>query len=372
MSCLIDPFRFGSEGAPSALSTYWVSGAEHEAAASAIEKWSQTDWVAPSSIQSGITDAHGRVYFPSGSVGRSKLGALFTTVTVRMRFRPSTLDANIRDILIFREAGNQQCNVSLGTDANGTFIMRNGNTVLETSTGGVLWSIDNWYYIEAQITIGNSGSWLVKFWDDSLALLSTLSGSGDTQGGGNPDCDTVDWGSTAKDTYIDNLSIDINGGVIGAPTRVITRYPTGAGDLSQWTRGGTDSGANFSQVNEAVKDVVSYVQSSAADQYDFYPIDLTSLGGTMRSLQVNALGRAATAGTREFKLALRIGGVNYDATATENVTSTTTDRNRWGVWDNNPATSNAWVGDETVQVGVKSVTTDARMHQVCAEILVEL
>lgn len=370
ISASVSPSSSASpSGAASGLTGYWMSGAEHELAG--IEKWSQTDWVAPSSIQSGITDAHGRVYFPSGSVGRSKLGALFTTVTVRMRFRPSTLDANVRDFLIFREGTNLQCNISLGTDANGTFIMRNGSTVLETSSTG-LWAIDNWFYMEAQITIGNAGSWLIKFWDDSLALIATLSGSGDTQGSANPDCDTVDWGSTAKDTYIDDLSVDTAGAVIDAPTQVITRYPTGNGDLVQWTRGGVDTGNNYDQVDEAVKDVTSYVQSTAAGELDFYTIDLTSLGGTMKSLQVNALGRAATAGTQEFKLALRIGGVTYEAAATENVTSTTTDRNRWAVWDNNPATGNAWVGDEIVQIGIKSVTADVRIHQVCAEILVEL
>lgn len=234
-------------------------------------------------------------------------------------------------------------------------------------------SIDNWYDAELLAFIHDTtGSFTARLWDDTGTLLATLTGS-------NVDTRNLDvagtvslmtFGGAAMNSYIDNVVIDTSGNQLGR-CRVITRYPTGNGDLNQWPRGGTDTGANFSQVNEAVKNTTSYVQSSATDEFDFYDIDITSLGGTMLALQVNALGRSAS-GTADFKIALRIGGVTYEDSATQQWASTVADSNRWAVWSNNPATGGAWTGLETVQIGVKSVTANARLHQCCAEILVAL
>lgn len=370
MSMIIDPYRFAPVGAPSALQTYQIIGVEHEA--SPAERWSTAGGgTAPSSIQSGITDAHGRVYFTSGTRGRHDLGANYSNLTLRMRFRP-TINTGTDEILEMRDtSASPQCTIQL-VAADGSFrVIRGASNVLETSDPG-LWSINNWFYIEFQAVIDNSGSWLVRLWNDSGTLLDTLSGSGDTQETANAFANFVSFGSSTTDTYIDDISVDLGGAIIGARSIVIVRYPTGAGNYSAWTRGGTDTGANFSQINETVKDTVSYNQSTAADQKDSYAISLASLGGTMRALQVNGIARAATAGSRQFKVFLRIGGVDYEGAKTFTATSTSADTNFWEVWDNNPATGNEWTGSETVEIGVKSVTTDLRLHHCCAEILVSL
>lgn len=357
----------GSGGVPPALSTFWMASADHEG--SVTEGWVfQGDDLQPSSIQSGITDAHGRTYFTSGQQGRKDPLANFQSGTFRCRFRPTINSSG--DLIETRDTTSlPQCLFRIISD--GSFQITRAGTALETSATG-LWSIDNWFYVEFKVVIADSGSWVAKIWNDSLTLLATLSGSGDTQNTANAFWNIVEWGVTAADTHIEDISIDTTGGLIDAPSRVIVRYPTGAGNYAAWTRGGTDTGANFSQVNETVKDTVSYVQSNAADQKDSYPISLASLGGTMRALQVNALARAGTAGSRQFKLFLRIGGVDYEGAKTFTVTSTGADTKCSEVWDNDPSTGNAWTGSETVEIGVKSVTTDVRLHHCCAEILVSL
>lgn len=363
MSMLINPFVFGPTGEPSGLAVFWMAGAEHEAAVS--EKWNGTD---PTSIDSGVTDAHGRVYSTASDLAQHLFGATLNPVTARVRFRPTT---NSTDTILSLRDGSSNVQMQIQYLNTGAFRVQRLTTTLATSSAGLM-SIDNWYEAELITFIDNTtGSFTARLWDNSGTLLSTLTGSSvDTQGSGTPDVVSVFFQGSIMNAFIDEVAVDAAGSPIGR-ILIATRYPTGNGDLNQWTRGGTDTGSNFDQVDEAVKDTTSYMQSTGADEFDFYGIDITSLGGTMLALQVNALGRSAS-GTAEFKIALRIGGVTYEDSATQQWTSTTADSNRWAVWSDNPATGNAWTGLETVQVGVKSVTSNARLHQCCAEILVGL
>ena len=353
-------------GAPSALETYWAVSVEQEAAAS--ERWNSSN---PSSIQTGIADAHGRVYFTSGVRGRQVLGANYGSLTARMRFRPTLGPTGTgRQNLIVLGDTTATPQVELNTLDDGSIEVEGDGFLHASATG--LWIANAWFYIELMAVIADAGSYSVKLWDDALNLLATITGNDDTQRTANAFSNVVHFGNTNIDTYIDDISIDLGGALLDAPSMVVKRDPAGNGDLTQWTRGGTDTGNNYDQVDEAIKDTTSYVDSTDADQYDFYTVDLSSLGGTMKALQVNALARAVSAGTQQFKLALRIGGVTYDGIKTHSVTSTSADLNCWEVWDNNPATGNEWAGTETVQIGLKSVTSNVRVHKVCAEVLVSL
>lgn len=57
---------------------------------------------------------------------------------------------------------------------------------------------------------------------------------------------------------------------------IIRLNPNAAGDNADWTRGGVDSGANWSQVTEVVpNDLTDYVQANTLDQIDDYNITNT-------------------------------------------------------------------------------------------------
>lgn len=354
-------------GAPSGVSIDWMTGAEHES--TSIEKWIMD---APSSIQSGITDAHGRVYFTSSSLGQKRLDAHFNPISARLRFRPTTDATDV--IMSFRD--DTVIHVGIRRLIGGAFQVV-GPSVLELAVSATgLIPIDAWYDAELTAVINDTtGSFTAKIWDDTATLLSTLSASNvDTRAGAAViGVDVVSCGGATINSYIDNVSIDVGGNLVGR-CRVETLYPTAAGDLSDWPRGGTDTGNNWDQVNEVVKDTTSYVESSAADQFDAYNIGNRSIAGTPLALQVNALARAATAGTQTFRLLLRIGGVTYEGSKTQSVTSTTLDTNCHETWSDNPATGNAWTDTEidSVQIGYRSLTSNVRVHQACAEVLVQL
>lgn len=354
-------------GAPSGLEIGFMAGAEHEFAAE-TEKWT----TAPSVLlASGIADAHGRVYDTNAGIPKKTFTASENTVSARLRMRPrstTTLDA----IIFFASDGVEQCRIRFLSD--GSFVVSRVGTALATSATG-LWTIDNWFEAEFKAFVDDSGSYEAHFWDDSGTLLATLSGSGDTKNASIAGVATYQFGSTASNgTYVDNVSIDLAGNLLGR-CRVETLYPNAAGDLAQFTRGGTDTGANYSQVNEAVRDGVSYVTSTAIDQYDFYNIEPRSITGTPKAVQVNFIGQRVAGGTDPalLKLALRIGGVTYDGAITHS-TSGTTIRGFQEVWSNNPATGNAWTDADinSLQIGVKSATDIVRVHQLCAEVLVGL
>lgn len=106
-------------------------------------------------------------------------------------------------------------------------------------------------------------------------------------------CDTV--GSTAN-------------GFLG-DVRVETIYPVGDGSSTDWTRGGTDSGANWSQVDEnAHNSDTDYVASMSSNTKDLYAVtDLSTLSGTVYGVQMNVSAKKDDAGMRKIQLVSKSG-----------------------------------------------------------------
>lgn len=365
MSMIINPFLFGVGGAePSGLDLHVIFGADHEDD-DARSGWSSNTGL---SLASGVSGADGVVYqVTSGGVPNIVI-ANETTVSAYVRFRP-TIDAT-GDAIMLRSAGTtEQCRVRFVDD--GAIEVMSGATSLRKSATG-LWVIDTWYDVMFKAFVDDSGSFTVRMWDAG-SLVEDHTASADTKNSASAGVERVDYGNTANDSHMDNIAVDL-GGYEFVPSKVIVRMPTGNSALApEWPRTGTDSGANFSQVNENPATFTHHLTSSGVGQRDFYPISLASLGGAMLALQVNVVGRRDTGGANpaQFNHALRIGGVIYEG-ATKDFTSGSADTNLFHVWSNNPATGFAWDGSETVEIGMVSVTDSVRAHQVCASIFVEL
>jgi hypothetical protein len=73
----------------------------------------------------------------------------------------------------------------------------------------------------------------------------------------------------------DTLGAD-NNGWTGQP-RLIPIYVDGAGDATELTRGGTDSGANWNQVDEVPAADTDYVYGTTANYRDLYTVDASTL-----------------------------------------------------------------------------------------------
>jgi hypothetical protein len=75
---------------------------------------------------------------------------------------------------------------------------------------------------------------------------------------------------------------------------IIYLRPSGAGTSTQWSRGGTDSGANWSQTSETPpNDVTSYVESNTVNQVDDF-----ALADTPSAIATNDLVRWIASGAR--------------------------------------------------------------------------
>jgi hypothetical protein len=106
----------------------------------------------------------------------------------------------------------------------------------------------------------------------------------------------------------------------GEGSLIILR-PSAAGDNAAWARGGTDSGANWSQTEEVPPDnVTTYVQSNTATQIDDYNLEATpsavASGDTIKWVGVGARFAisALTGGDPDFVVRLK-SGANVDESA---------------------------------------------------------
>jgi hypothetical protein len=326
------------------------------------------------SLASGVTGAHGRVFdnvtflaaydYPGGQEE-------FVSAGVRFYIRT---DASGSLLAFIRDPDSAQVTHVRFERAVGSVmrVVQGNGTVL--ATGSTVISLTTWYYLMLYLRIHDTlGEFTGKIFDASGTLLETLTGSGvDTRNGTDLAERTV-WGNSSADSYVDHLWVDIAGGMQGAGY-VETLAASAAGDNSEWTRGGTNTGNNWDQIDEVPKNETSYVFSTGADQVDLYNFQNRSQAGTPITVQQIVYAHAHMAGTRQWKPICKIGGVIYEG-ATQSTTSTSDGTDPTVInWQNNPATSSAWADSEidSAQFGVKSVTTDVRVQAVALQILVSI
>lgn len=351
-------------GDPSSYEFILLAGADHEAATA--EKWHSGSAVP---IASGVSGAHGLVYNnitlrqAISIVARSELSG-----GCRVMFRSDTTDAFFR----FQDTSSTN-QLSLGYVAGGAFRVARGNTPVQLaiSSSGII-SLNTWYWAELTAVINNSGSFTARLYDDSQTMIAELTDSSvDTQETANASADRVDVGGISADTYTDDCWIDGSGELHG-PVQVEVLYPSGAGDLAELTRGGADSGANWSQCDETTNNGdTDYVQSTGSNQNDSYVFQNRSLSGTLLGVQVVVCAKS-TSGAPSIRAICRIGGVTYLGAIAH--TLSTIYEAYWEVFDNNPATGFAWTDSEvnSAQFGVRCVSANARVSQVVAETLIQI
>lgn len=355
----------GNGGSPSGSDIVITANAEIEANASDLITFSG------GTLTSGVTGAHGRVYNNATFITDFDHATEeeFVSAGARFYFRTNTTDS------VFRARTPAQANIlSFQRVAGGTLRIADAANSTNYDSGAANISLDTWYYGTLYARINNTlGEFIAKLFDASGSLIETLTQTGIDTSTGTGWAHTA-WGGASGDTYIDSLWADLNG-VFRDCGYVETLSPTSNGDTNSWSRGGTDTGANWDQVNEVPKDTTSYVFSTAADQVELYNFQDRAQAGTPITVQQIVYAHAHTAGTREWKPICKIGGVIYEG-ATQSTTSTSTSTVPTVVnWQNNPATGNAWADDAEVnaaQFGVKSVTTDVRVQNVQLQILVSI
>jgi hypothetical protein len=159
-----------------------------------------------------------------------------------------------------------------------------GTTLLATGTT-TTFTNDRAYYFQFHHTISDTTG-TVEVWIDGVAEGFTfVTGTSTTQdtmnGAAETTCDRIGFDTTAGNRlYVDDCIINdaTDTDNVALPDRlgIEALMPSAAGDVTGLTRGGTDSGANWSQVEERPpNDVTDYVFDSVVNDYDLYNLPAT-------------------------------------------------------------------------------------------------
>jgi hypothetical protein len=133
---------------------------------------------------------------------------------------------------------------------------------------------------------------------------------------------------TTGDWFFTDVAINDSTGTLentwpGECKGMVYLRPNGAGSNADWTRGGADSGANWSQCDEAPtpNDATDYVRSNTASQVDDYALEATpaTIGSTDIVRVVAAgcrfRGNGADGTNAQFALRLTAGGSTDESAA---------------------------------------------------------
>lgn len=234
-----------------------------------------------------------------------------------------------------------------------------GGTELDIGASAVF-SLDAWHLVEGWCLIDTT-SGEVEMRVDGVNVASF---SGDTQGDGASGITTDrfrlggsdSFSSTASDYYDDVAINDTSGSDntswIGEG-KVVKMAPNGAGDSTDLSRGGSDSGANWSQVEEVPpNDATDYVFGSTADDHDLYALEDVSDVNSVNAIVIWHRAQKDDAGARSFARVLK-------SEATEDDGSDVTLSQSWEYYseilERDPVDAALW--DETkldaLQVGFK-------------------
>jgi len=237
------------------------------------------------------------------------------------------------------EVGSNLIRARLGTGI-GT-LLATGSTPMTPEA----WHVIDWRNQMVSISVGT-----VEVWLDGNRIINF---TGDTTASTTPaDMQFVQVGHIAPtavtatgayvaidDVAINDVSGTINNGRIG-DSRIVLMTPNGAGSSTQLARGGTDTGANYSQVNELPASAAQYVASSTVGQRDLYT--LTDIPGTATAVNVVeavVVGQNTDAGGGFVAPTIKSGATIGEATAIGLSTGPTSASARW---ETDPATGVAW------------------------------
>jgi len=254
-------------------------------------------------------------------------------------------------------------------------------------------SLDTWYRLEYLIDSTTLASTAIEARLYAASDESTLlwNPSGTINLALNPDRFRL--GIPSADATLDIIyedgAINDNSGSFenswpGEGEQIMLR-PSAAGDNADWTRGGTDSGANWSQEEEAPPDdVTTYVQSNTSGQIDDYNLDATPAAmasdDVINCVQVGVRFAISGAGGADPDFVLRIkassGGTVEESAALSGAGDTsyqsykiaTPRQYALTLYDLPGGSATAWTKADldAAQVGIRETITDTHFVRVSA------
>lgn len=176
-----------------------------------------------------------------------------------------------------------QVSISHNPSSKKLTVLRGGEGGTVLATGTKLWAPEVWYYLQFHFKIHDTAGEIEIWIDNEVETLTFGTGAWNTQ---DTRIDTAtDQVSvvatrnaspfTGVEFNLDDLWINDTTGTdnTGLPDNIGIEalMPNGAGDVTGLSRGGTDSGANWSQVDEKpANDATDFVFDTVVNDYDLY------------------------------------------------------------------------------------------------------
>ena len=276
------------------------------------------------------------------------LPAALTDVWVRFGLNTHALNVRTPFLQFVDSSGSGfQGTVAWDTD---TFLKayrgaQNG-TLLGASTNA--WTQDQWRTVDVRWQITSTTVGIVEVWVDGTQWLN-LTGVDNTNTT-TANVQTVRIGSFASSfgatiwEALDDLAVNDTAGTLNnaraGDGRVVLLKPNGAGSNTNQTRGGTDSGANWSQCDELPPSLTDYVYSATAGTRDTYALeDLPAGTWTVNACEVLAYAQNSDALAGSLGLTVKSGSTTNEGTAR---TLSATAAYVRQLYETDPATSAAW------------------------------
>ena len=253
----------------------------------------------------------------------------------------------------FFRVGSGDSDISFRAQTNNSISVKRNGTTLET-TGASIYNLNTWHYFEVFIFMANA-SGRVQILMDGVSIIDF---TGDTLNGSDDQMDFVQLrGQQSIDIYFDDFVVnnDLGGVNDGLPGIISLEpvFPDSAGDSTELARGGTDSGANWNQVDEQPSATADYVFDTVVDEFDLYNLaDFTLPAGA-------AIANVIVQGRMQIDSGSGSGRIMLKAGTTESEGPTETLSPGWALFeitrDVNPDDSAAWAEADidALQIGMK-------------------
>lgn len=268
-------------------------------------------------------------------------------------------------------SGNVEVRIVQHTSTTFNISFWNDTTSLGSSSVDI--PADEWLRFEVKPV---SGAWEVRVYNTAGTLLDTISGSQTfVTGIGSVACGKwVNRNGRNYIAYFDDCVADDSVYPIG-DGQCAFLLPNDIGDFQSWSRGGTDSGNNWDQVNESPDNgdtdyLLSTLTVGDAETEQFTsPISMQSCRGV--KLIAVLKGDPAGASIAAYKLRTRSGSTNSDNTVNSIATTAYLPRFKLDVVD--PATGAAWTttGLANAQFGIVNSTVNRRTRATLFAVVVD-
>jgi hypothetical protein len=256
-----------------------------------------------------------------GSAGKQWVfAAAKTDVYVRVRFYSVSITSIGSLFAFYDSAATLQVHMDWSTADNLLRVYRgSGTTNLIGGPSTLPAPINTWHLLEMRWQATSATVGIIQVWLNGTLVINVSGVDNTATANVNVQRFEINAGSGTgsgfDDLAINDTAGSINNGQIGDGAVVLLK-PTGAGSNTAQTRGGTDSGANWSQVDEVPASMTDYVFSATAATRDTYALqDLPAGSWTVNTVEVVAYAQNSDAGAGSLGLTVKSGATTNEGTA---------------------------------------------------------